>query len=243
MKFIFLFSILACLSAHGAEPLRVAAVQGPPHVISGDLNPPKGAGPDFMIKYVFPEIKKKFNINVVWRGSPFKRELRDLENNNIDMLFFILKTPEREKIFDYSSEPFISEYPGIIVLKDFRKGQTTASIKDFAGKTVGLMAGATLPEEFKQYKINTITLSGVDLSERLSNLVETHRIDGVFVHLSSITQELVEKNKFVNLKSVEITDIPMYSVHVAFSKKLSPEIKNEIDSLLKANRKHYRAKN
>ncbi|QLY26645.1 ABC transporter substrate-binding protein [Bdellovibrio sp. KM01] len=243
MKFIFLFLVFFSLSSPARELLRVAAVQGPPHVVNAEANPPQGSGPDFMVKYIFPELKKKFKINVVWKSSPFKRELRDLENNQIDVLFFIVKTPEREKIFDYSAEPFISEHAGIIVHKDFHKGKNSASMSDFAGKTVGLMAGASMPPEFKQYKIKTITLSGVDLGERLSNLVETNRIDGVFVHLSSVTREMVETNKYPNLKSIEITDIPMYKVYVAFSKKLSPEIKNEIDSLLKANRKYYRAKN
>jgi polar amino acid transport system substrate-binding protein len=242
MKCVFLFLILS-VTVNAAEPLRVAAVQGPPHVTSSEANPPTGVAPDFLTKYVFPEIKKKFKIETVWRSSPFKRELRDLENSNIDMLFFVLKTPEREKIFNYSSEPFLSEYPGMIVHKDFQKGKTTASIHDFAGKTVGVMAGAVLPEEFIKLKINTVSLSGDDIGERLSNLVETHRIDGVFVHLASITQDIVERNKFDNLKSVEVTDTPQNKVYVAFSKKLSPAVTNEIDRLMRVNRKFYHSKN
>ncbi len=221
----------------------MAAVQGPPHVVTAEANPPTGAGPRFMEKYVFPELKKKFQMGFVWRSSPLKRELRDLETNNIDMLFFVLKTPAREKIFDFSAEPFLTEHPGIIVKKDFQKNKTTTSLKDFAGKTLGLMAGATVPDEFTKYKINTIFLSGDDVGERLSNLVESQRIDGVFVHLASITEDIVERNKFENLKSVEVTDAPIYKVHIAFSKKLSPQVKEEIDHQLRVNKKFYRLKN
>lgn len=236
-----LLALLVSFQVH-ARVLRVAAVQGPPHVTDAESGKPSGFAPAFMAKYVFPELKKKFNMDVVWKGSPFKRELRDLENDNIDMLFFVLRTPEREKIFNYSSEPFISELPGMIVAKDFHKGKTSVSVKEFAGKTVGQMAGAVVAEPFIKNKTKVIFLSGEDVGERLSNLVETHRIDGVFVHLSSITEDIVERNKFVKLKSVQIHDMEPYKVWIAFSKKLAPEVREEIDRLLIANRKYYKMK-
>lgn len=233
-----LLALLVSVQVH-ARVLRVAAVQGPPHVNDAESGTPSGAGPAFMIKYVFPGLKKKFNLDVEWKGSPFKRELRDLEVGNIDMLFFVLKTPEREKIYNYSAEPFISELPGMIVAKDFHKGKASVSIKEFAGKTVGQMAGAVVPEEFVQQKMKVIVLSGEDLSQRLTNLVETHRIDGVFVHLSSITQDIVERNKFTRLKNVLVQDMQPFKVWIAYNKKLAPEIRQEIDHLIAVNRKHY----
>ncbi|WP_413560682.1 substrate-binding periplasmic protein [Bdellovibrio sp. HCB209] len=246
MQYRLLFVLILCfvsMHAQAAKPrvLRVAAVQGPPHVTNAESEQPSGSAPDFMRKYVFPELKKKFNMDVVWKSSPFKREQRDLEMGNIDMLFLVLKTPEREKIFDYSAEPFLEEQPGVIVAKDFQKGKTSVSVKEFAGKTVGQMAGAVVADPFTKQGTKVIFLTGEDIGERLSNLVETHRIDGVFIHLSSITEDIVERNKFVKLKSVQIHDMASYKVWIAYSKKLEPEIKAEIDRLISANRKHYRA--
>jgi ABC-type amino acid transport substrate-binding protein len=240
MKTAIFLLLLLCSKGH-AQTLRVGAVHGPPHVLV-DGPTPEGAAFDFFEKYVFPPLKKKFHLTVQWKSSPFKRELHELETNQLDMVFFMIKTPEREKLFNYSSEPFLMEPPGMIVAKNAHKAKATVSIKEFKGKTIGQMAGSTIPDYMKSHGINTFYLSGSDVGERLSNLVESRRIDGVFIHLSSITEYMVDKNNFINLKSVQIRDVPVSKVWIAYSKKLAPEIREEIDRLIAANRKFYKLK-
>jgi hypothetical protein len=53
---------------------------------------------------------------------------------------------------------------------------------------------------------------------------------------------MVDKNNFINLKSVQIRDVPVSKVWIAYSKKLAPEIREEIDRLIAANRKFYKLK-
>ncbi|WP_413586967.1 substrate-binding periplasmic protein [Bdellovibrio sp. HCB274] len=222
--------------------LRIAAVPGPPHVTKSEVNPPEGALPEFMIKYVLPPVIEKFKLKVVWRGAPLKREFRALEIGDLDMLFMIVKTPDREEMYHFSAEPLMTEQPGMIVSKKLFKDRTSVSIRDFTGKTVGQMAGSLVPQFFIDNKINYITLNGEDVGVRLSNLVENNRIDGVFIHLVSVTEGVINANKFNNLKSVTIEDVPAYSTYIAYNKKLSAEIRAEIDRQIVLNRKHYKIK-
>lgn len=237
---MILLLLLLCDTSH-AQTLRVGAVHGPPHVlVEGPI--PEGAAYEFFSKYVFPALKKKFQLTVQWKSSPFKRELLEMENDQLDMVFFMVKTPEREKVFNFSAEPFLSEPPGMIVAKNAHRAKASVSIKEFKGKTIGQMAGSSIPEYMKVHGINTFYLSGSDVGERLSNLVESRRIDGVFVHLVSITEYMVEKNNFINLKSVYIRDVPVSKVWIGYNKKLSLEVRQEIDRLIAANRKFYKLK-
>ncbi|UYL09363.1 transporter substrate-binding domain-containing protein [Bdellovibrio sp. SKB1291214] len=160
MKLVFLVLLLVCTVSQ-AQTLRVGAVHGPPHILV-DGPVPSGPGYEFFEKYVFPALKKKFQLAVIWKSSPFKRELNELQNNQLDMIFFIVKTAEREKILYYSAEPFLTEAPGIIVAKNAHKGKHSLSIKEFKGKTIGQMAGSSIPEYMPANGVTTFYLSGAD---------------------------------------------------------------------------------
>ncbi|UYL09362.1 hypothetical protein B9G69_002095 [Bdellovibrio sp. SKB1291214] len=60
--------------------------------------------------------------------------------------------------------------------------------------------------------------------------------------MASITSYMVEKNNFINLKSMEIRDVPVSKVWIAYSKNVKREVRDEIDRLVAANRKFYRVK-
>ncbi|WP_413578093.1 substrate-binding periplasmic protein [Bdellovibrio sp. HCB290] len=236
------FAVSQTASAASEAFLRVAAVSAPPHVTMSEVNPPEGALADFMMKYILPTVAEKFKLTVVWKGAPLKREFRDLEVGDLDMLFMVVKTPEREQKYHFSTEPLITEQPGMIVSKSQFKGRSAISVKELSGKTVGQMAGSLVPDFFKQNNINFITLTGQDVGVRLSTLVENKRIDGVFIHLVSVTDGVIAANKLEKLKSVALEDAPAFSTYVAYNKKLSPEIRAEIDRLIALHRKHYKIK-
>ncbi|MBO9668538.1 MAG: transporter substrate-binding domain-containing protein [Bdellovibrio sp.] len=191
---------------------------------------------EFFQTHILPELKKKLNLDVEWVQSPLKRSLHDAEKGQIDVMFLLVKNPDRMKTFDFADEPYVTEQPGLIVRKDFNAGLDALPMSLFENKTIGQMAGSTVPDYFISHKIKSLFLSGNDLAERLSILVENRRIDGVFIHLYSVTDYIVKKNNFKNLRAVKITGVPPYPAYVVFNKSLDPAVKKEINQLLKKHR-------
>ena len=216
--------------------LRVGLVEGGPMtVIKADDPNPGGASPIFLNAYVFPEIKKKFDVRVVWDLSPASRLFKELASGRLDMLCFVVKTPEREKLFNFSSVDMFKEAGGLIVRKDFVPNQDTVNPKDLSGKTIGQLNGTYMPEFYQQYKIKSYQISGEDVSQRISDLVDSKRIDGAFIHVYATAQYLVKKSNAKSIKAVRLLESPPFSVTVAYRKDLDPTLKNSIDDSL---RKH-----
>ncbi|WP_413560680.1 substrate-binding periplasmic protein [Bdellovibrio sp. HCB209] len=240
---LFFYATMFCGGAHAqAEVLRIGAIDSPPHVTDAQSNPPKGEFIAFLQKYILPPVIKKHKVKVEWHSAPLKRQFRDLEVGNLDVLLMVLRNPEREKVYNYSEDPVIADQPGMIVPKNLFKNRDSVSIKEFSGKNVGLVAGAFVPEYFQQNKINTVVIAGEDAGERIPNLVETKRIDAAFIYLNSITEGVVRNSKIPSIKSVTVTDVPPYSMYLAYNKKVSAKVRNEIDTQLRLYLKEYKFK-
>jgi ABC-type amino acid transport substrate-binding protein len=246
----FVFSIclamVVALNAWSATPFRVGVVGGGPHaLIEPGAKVPSGYAPDFFQKFVFPEIAKKFSLEIQWDLSPASRLLKEIEKGRLDMMFMIVKTPEREKVMNFSAEPFLSEPGGIIVGKDFPIEGGVVPPDQLKDRIVGQMGGTYIPDFFATYKIKSYELSGDDVGNRLMNLIGSKRIDAVFVHLYSVTEYILKSHDFSHtLKAVPLSKaIPPFQVYIGFKKNLDPEIKKQIDELIRKNRKLYPQKN
>ncbi|MEK2687729.1 substrate-binding periplasmic protein [Bdellovibrio sp. GT3] len=244
----FLLGLILCVGVVAeaaikeSKVLRVGAINSPPHVTDLQTNPPQGAFIEFFSKKILPDVLSKHHYKVEWNASPLKRQFRDLEVGQLDLLLMVVRTPEREKIYDYSVQPLVREQPAMVVRKSLFKNHGAVSIKEFSGKTVGLVTGALIPDFFKKHRIDYIPVAGDDAGDRIPNLVETQRIDGAFIYLKSIADGVAQKYKNDNLKSLLIYDVPAYSMYIAYSKKVPASIRNEIDAQLALHLKEYKIK-
>jgi ABC-type amino acid transport substrate-binding protein len=242
----FIFSIilasLFALNSGAATPFRVGVVSGGPHtLVDQGAKVPTGYAPEFFQKFVFPEIAKKFSLEIQWDLSPASRLLKEIEKGRLDMMFLLVKNPEREKIMVFSAEPFLSEPGGIIVGKDFPIENGVVTPDQLRDRIVGQMSGTYIPQFFATYKIKSYELSGEDIGNRLMNLVGSKRIDAVFVHLYSVTDYILKLHDLNHaLKAVPLSKaVPAFEVYIGFKKSIDPAIKKQIDELIRKNRKFY----
>ncbi|UYL09364.1 transporter substrate-binding domain-containing protein [Bdellovibrio sp. SKB1291214] len=242
MRTLCLFILLVCTTGHAQTVLRMGAIASPPHVTDAEATPPKGKLIDFLLKVILPSVIEKHHLRIEWHSAPLKRQFRDLEVHNLDVLLLVLKTPEREKAYNYSAEPLIQEPAAMIVNKDDYKNRNSVSIKDFKGKTIGLLGGALVPEFVKTHDIKSISIAGEDAGERIPNLIETKRIDGGFVYLKSIGDGVAKSSQGERLKAVTIVDLPVYSLYIAYSKKVPAKIRAQIDAQLRQHLYEYKYK-
>lgn len=228
--------------AVAAIPFRVGVVGGGPHIlIEPGAKFPTGYAPEFFQKFVFPEIAKKFSLEIQWDLSPPSRLLNELEKGRVDMVFLLVKNPAREKVMVFSAEPFLSEPGGIIVGKDFPAEDGVISPEQLKERTVGQMSGTYVPEFYSKYKIKSFQLSGEDIGNRLMNLVISKRIDAVFVHLDSVAEYILKLNDLNHsLKAVPLSKaVPKFQVYIGFKKNIDPALKKQIDELIQKNIKFY----
>lgn len=237
-----MFISLVVLQSGAATPFRVGVVSGGPHVlVEPGAKVPTGTAPDFFQRFVFPEIAKKFSLEIQWDLSPASRLLKELEKGRLDMMFLLVKSPEREKWITYSAEPFISEAGGIIVAKDFPIENGVITPEQLKDRIVGQMSGTYIPDFFATYKIKSYELAGDDIGNRLMNLVGLKRIDAVFVHLYSVTEHILKLHDLgQGLKAVPLSKaIAPFQVYIGFKKDIDPALKKQIDELIRKNRKFY----
>lgn len=240
--FSIIFLCLAVLQSHAATPFRVGVVAGGPHVlVAPGAKVPTGSAPDFFQRFVFPEIAKKFSLEIQWDLSPASRLIKELEKGRLDMMFLLVKSPEREKLITYSAEAFISEPGGIIIGKDFPIENGVIAPEQLKERIVGQMSGTYIPDFFATYKIKSYELGGDDIGNRLMNLVGLKRIDAVFVHLYSVTEYILKLHDLGSgLKAVPLSKtIPPFQVYIGFKKDIDPALKKQIDELIRKNRKFY----
>ncbi|MNK99658.1 Bacterial extracellular solute-binding protein, family 3 [compost metagenome] len=234
--------ILVPLCSWSAKPFRVGVVSGGPHVlIEPGAKFPTGHAPEFFQKFVFPEIAKTFSLEIQWDLSPTSRLLNEIENGRLDMMFLLVKSPEREKSIIFSAEPFLSEPGGVIVNKDFPIENGVIAPEQLEARVMGQMGGTYVPDFFSKYKIKSHPLSGDDIGNRLMNLVGSKRIDAVFVHLHSVTEYILKEHDMGhNLKAVPLSKaVPPFQVYIGFKKSIDPALKKQIDELIQKNIKFY----
>jgi hypothetical protein len=239
----FLIGVILCAISCFAEAkekrtvFRIGSIASPPHVTDAQSNPPKGRLIEYLQAAILPPVIEKNNLKIEWHSAPLKRQFRDLENGHVDVLLMVLKTPEREKTYNYSSVALVTESPAMIVHRDDFKNRKTVSVREFTGKTIGLLGGALVPDFLKEHDIKSITVAGDDAGERIPNLVETKRVYAAFFYSYSIADGVAKmtksKGKGENLRAVTIGDLPKYELYIAYNKKVSAKIRDEIDEQIR----------
>jgi len=87
---------------------------------------------------VFTHIADKENWEIEYVPCVWGDCLDKLENGDIDVLSAIGYTPKRDDIYDFTSNPLITNWGQVVVPPD----TTIQSILDLDGKTIGVMKRA-----------------------------------------------------------------------------------------------------
>jgi ABC-type amino acid transport substrate-binding protein len=240
MKILVSFLAFIFLSFSDAKVLRISGVEGGPHIIYDASNPrPSGLVPEFVDLYLKQDLKKKYDMDIEWHQAPTARLLRELETNDLDLLCFLSKNPEREKIYAFSEEPFIVGRNSLIVRKDFVKGTELVNLDAFKNKSIGAMSGVTLPASFAENSIHIFPITGSDITDRVLSLVEKKRVDGIFVHQNQVAEFFVRKNNDEDTLKVVTLPGESFKVYLAFRKSLKPELKVFIENIFFKHRDQY----
>lgn len=174
-----------------AEPLKSAAEPDyPPFSMQGDDGKAIGFSVE-LLNATAKVMKREIDIKVdAW--STIKQELAD---NKLDVLPLVGRTPEREKIFDFTI-PYLTLHGTIVV----RKGNDTIQTsKDLMTVKVGVMKGDVAEEFMLREKLtyNLVTNENYDIALQLLN---TGKLDAVVVQ-NLVALQLIKKHALNNLET------------------------------------------
>lgn len=237
--FVCLFITMFCISAQ-AKVLRVSGIEAGPHVVyTSESSRPGGLVPQFLDLYLAPDLKAKFNMTIEWHQAPNARLLKELETGELDMLCFLGKTPEREKLYLFSKEHFISGQPSMIVRKDFIKGTEVTNLSIFKNKTIAMMSGVLVPSFIAEQNIHVYPLTGFNISDQTLSLLESGKIDGVFIYLNQVAEFIAAAHKPKDILKVVKLPLDNFKVYVAFKKTISPDLRELIEQTFIKYRPEY----
>jgi len=113
----------------------------------------------------------------------------------VDLMSQIDKTPEREKIYDFSDEPYL-----IDEIRIFSKDKTISTFDDLVGKKVAVQKGSYYEEILKENEQITIvpTESEIDALDALDN-----NIVDAFVGPTSVAKYIIKKNGYEDIISAD----------------------------------------
>lgn len=105
----FIYPVLLASSEAEAKSFKVGFFKLTPHAIPADKTDHNGAA----IEY-FKLVSKKMGLgDVAFMQIPLARLLLTLEENELDMILLLGKTPERESKLVYPQIPFFKMQPAI----------------------------------------------------------------------------------------------------------------------------------
>jgi ABC-type amino acid transport substrate-binding protein len=174
---------------------------------------PIGAAVDYWDTIVAPAM----NVRVEWVGpTPMLRLQKQLETGDIDALLIIARNPEREKLFQFPSAPYIKFQPGIAVRKDSRLSAVKTQ-DDLAALRVGYVQGAVMPDFIKNSKVTWDNVTTATWIQDCYGKLANKRIDAVFnLGLDSLQYEAAKtyagKFRFLSFP------IPASDIYTAFAK-------------------------
>ena len=177
-NFIFVCSFFLSLQLFAKEEVTLGFVNLPPHINqSSKTGEILGVGKDYLEKFIFPKINRKF----VFKNIPFNRGFLMLENNQLDAFLTVIHSKERAKKIQYSQKPFFEIRPGICFLKATFSKKTNLYQKNvFLKKKVGHISGTILPQALINSGATFDQLNGEDYLERGLKMLKLKRLDLLF---------------------------------------------------------------
>jgi PAS domain S-box-containing protein len=186
---LFIFLILSPDLIYAQETIKSAAEYDyPPFSIVNE----KGEADGFSVELLRASLKAA-GLDVKFSVGPWAKIKQDLAKGKIQVLPLVGRTPEREKIYDFSV-PYLTNYGGIFVRKDQTNIKT---LKDLADKEILVMKGDNA-EEFL-------------LRENVSkHIIPTESFEDAFKMLSQGKHDAVVAQQIVGrqlIKKLGITNV------------------------------------
>lgn len=169
-------------------------------------------------------LSKKLNFKFEYVNCSISESLKQLENREIDLVFGINKTPEREKLYEFTNYYIDKERYVIYTNKNIKQGDLRA----LNGLKMGYIEGETNNEWVLKYlKSQNINVELVNISsyKAAESLLIQNKVDFIVGNSESNI-----KDRGKNIRSIfEFSSGPTYIV----AKKNDKELINEINKVLK----------
>ncbi|KAB8033561.1 substrate-binding periplasmic protein [Fluviispira multicolorata] len=187
-----------------------------------------------IIDFLKKKILKFDNIKINYQQYPLSRVLKEVSNNSIDIVAILGKNPEREKLIYFSETPIYSTYNYLMVLSN-SKLVKIESIQDLKKETIGIVQNSAYCDFIKLNKhlLHIDETANENFIPIQVNKLLHKRITAAYAFLP---EALYFEAKMMGIaSSVRMVKIPdkKVSVYMAFSKKLSKNIRVKIEENLK----------
>lgn len=133
---------------------------------------------------------------VSFKVGPWAEVKEDLAAGRIEALPLVGRTPEREKIYDFTF-PYLTLH-GTILVRNNETG--IRSLKDLQGKQVAVMAGDNAEEFLRRNTLDATVITTTSFEDALRELAQG-RHDAVVIQ-KLLALQLMKKLELVNLKTV-----------------------------------------
>ncbi|HAT4092690.1 TPA: EAL domain-containing protein [Clostridium perfringens] len=169
-------------------------------------------------------IAKRLNFKVEYVNYKLSELLKELENGEIDLVVGINKTPEREKLYEFSSNYINEKQYSIYTNKNIQYGDLQALNGMKMGYIEDELDNEWILNYLKSRNINVELVNGSSY-KAVKTLLAENRVDFIVDNLDSDI-----KNKGKNVKEIfQFSSGPRYII----AKKNNKELINEINEALK----------
>lgn len=201
VRYILLFFLIISSVCFPSQIIRfVSGEEYPPFIWIDETGKPVG-----ITVQILQLLEKKLDLSFEIELLPFSKALEKLQTGQADMINFIFKTPEREKIFLFS-EPVMNLQSKVY----FRKSLNIKSLSSLTPYLVGIVKGDANELLIKQ-KNTSVTLRYYENSEQLILAAKSGDID-VFVMDDLPAQYFLIKEQIFH----EFSSLPPVSIQQVY---------------------------
>jgi len=212
--FLGLLFVVSLYSRSSADTLQVGFFSIEPHTTVVSQDTYAGAA----IEY-FSRITDLMGIpSVSFQELPLARLVKRLEGEKIDVILFLAKTPERERIFRYPEVPYLFSQSGLAVASS-SSVQAISSVEDIFPLRIGILGEGYLSPFMHQEGLQLKPIYGSTPILRNLKKLMNRRIDAIYVpDLNVIRFEAWKHGYDAQVRFVPLPE-PLTSNYSVFSPK------------------------
>lgn len=181
----------------------------------------------------FRTLCKENNIQVIFKKTPLPRIIHD---SKADVILYLAKTPEREKIFDYSENIWLP-IEGAMAFNRKAQINEIVSIDDLKKYKIGAWKAGYRSPMLKNSGLKIEETTGDAVEERILKMIAVNRLDAFYSPEFTTLKYSIEKLGYSDiLKVLKLPEPPM-PLFLAYSKKIDPKIKKKLEAIFSEKQK------
>jgi len=153
--------------------IKIGLTHAPPIIILEENSPPDGMLVDFL-----KAVAERENWNITWVQGAWSDVMLKAKNSEIDIMTYIVNTPERAQFFNFSSEIFVTGWGQVYSYEN----NMINNILDLYDKKIAVMRGDIHAKRFsnlcQEYAVNCL-LTYTDDYDGAFKLLEDNAVYGV----------------------------------------------------------------